>query len=104
LVVEGKHFCICITFLSASVWAQATSGDVTGTVFDATGAIIPNATVVANNDATGVKTAVESNVGGVYRFTNLPAGRYTLLASANGFSSSTLKNVDVTLTALSQPI
>ena len=93
-------FCACLAFLSGSAWAQATSGDLTGTVFDATGAVIPNATVVANNDATGVKTAVPSNVGGVYRFTNLPTGRYTLVASATGFSTDTVKNVDVTLNSV----
>src|SRR5450432_2506157 len=90
-------FCICAAFCPVTVRAQATSGDLTGTVFDASGATIPNATVIALNDATGVKSAAQTNAGGVYRFTNLPIGRYTLLGSASGFSSNTLKNVDLTL-------
>src|SRR5580704_7095457 len=87
----------CLLISTALLFAQANSGDLTGTVFDSSGAAIPNATVVALADSTGVRTTAQTNVGGVYRFTNLSVGRYTLTASASGFSSDTLKNVDVTL-------
>jgi Carboxypeptidase regulatory-like domain/TonB dependent receptor len=90
-------FCLCISFCSGTAWAQANSGDLTGSVFDSSGAAIPNATVVALADETGVRTSATTNAGGVYRFTNLPAGRYTITASATGFTTDTLKNVDVTL-------
>ncbi len=90
--------CAFSLMLSANtLFAQASSGDLTGTVFDTSGAAIPNATVVALDDSTGVRTNAQTNAGGVYRFTNLPAGRYTLTASASGFSTDTLKNVDVIL-------
>ncbi|HLK22368.1 MAG TPA: TonB-dependent receptor [Bryobacteraceae bacterium] len=69
----------------------------TGSVLDSSGAAIPNATVIASNDETGVQTTTQSNAGGVYRFTNLPVGRYTITASATGFTTDTLKNVDVAL-------
>jgi LPXTG-motif cell wall-anchored protein len=77
--------------------AQAISGDLTGTVFDSSGAAIPGATVVATHDATGVKTTATANGDGVYRFSNLPIGRYTVSGSASGFSSDDLKNVDIAL-------
>jgi hypothetical protein len=86
-----------LTISANTLFAQANSGDLTGTVFDTSGAAIPNATVVALDDSTGVRTNAQTNAGGVYRFTNLPAGRYTLTASASGFSTDTLKNVDVIL-------
>jgi len=89
--------CLCLSIFSGTAYAQANSGDLTGTVFDASGAAIPNATVVALEDETGVRTSATTNAGGGYRFTNLPAGRYTLTASAAGFTTDTLKNVDVTL-------
>src|SRR5580698_1597614 len=90
--------CVFSLMISANtLFAQANSGDLTGTVFDTSGAAIPNATVVALDDSTGVKTTAQTNAGGVYRFTNLPVDRYTLTASASGFSTDTLKNVDVTL-------
>jgi Carboxypeptidase regulatory-like domain/TonB dependent receptor len=87
----------CLLISTAPLFAQANSGDLTGTVFDTSGAAIPNATVVALDDSTGVRTTAQTNAGGVYRFTNLPAGRYTLTASAAGFTTDTLKNVDVIL-------
>jgi hypothetical protein len=79
------------------VRAQAISGDVTGTVLDSSGAAIPGATVMALNDATGVKTTALSNDNGVYRFTNLLVGTYTITGSASGFASDTLKNIELTL-------
>src|SRR5579863_3206916 len=89
--------CLCLTFFSGSVYAQANSGDLTGAVLDSSGAAIPNATVEALNDETGVKYTAQTNASGVYRFSNLPVGRYTLTAAASGFSTDTLKNVDLTL-------
>jgi hypothetical protein len=87
----------CFAFYAGSAQAQAISGDLTGTVFDSSGAAIPGATVVALDDATGVKSSTTANANGVYRFSNLPIGRYTLTASATGFASDQLKNVDLTL-------
>jgi hypothetical protein len=87
---------VTLVFPIAS-FGQAISGDLTGTVYDATGAAIPNAGVEAVNDATGVKSSAQTSAAGVYRFTNLPVGRYTVTAAATGFSAATLKNVDLTL-------
>src|ERR1039457_3844776 len=87
----------CFVFCSGSARAQAISGDLTGTVLDVSGATIPNASVVALNDATGLKTTAQTNAEGVYRFTNLPIGRYTIAASATGFTRDELKNVHLTL-------
>src|SRR5271170_7994127 len=58
-------FCIGLTF-TGTAFAQANSGDLTGTVLDTSGAAIPNAIVTALNDETGVKTAAQTNSGGVY--------------------------------------
>jgi len=89
--------CLCLSFFSGTAYAQANSGDLTGAVLDSSGAAIPNATVEALNDETGVKYTAQTNASGVYRFSNLPVGRYTLTAAASGFSTDTLKNVDLTL-------
>ncbi|PYS38750.1 MAG: hypothetical protein DMG14_16440, partial [Acidobacteria bacterium] len=56
------------------VWAQAISGNLTGTVVDATGATVPNATVEITNAGTGIKTTSKTGVDGLYRFNNLPVG------------------------------
>ncbi len=84
----------------AIVRAQAVSGDVTGIVADASGAGIPNANVLARNEATGVKASTTSNDNGIYRLSNLPIGRYTITGTASGFASNSLKGVDVSLSTV----
>ena len=94
-------FCLCFSFFySQSAYAQAISGDLTGTVLDSSRAAIPNATVIATNDDTGVQSTTQTNAGGVYRFSNLPVGRYTVTASVTGFTTDTLKNVDLVLNTI----
>ena len=77
--------------------AQLTTGDIAGTVSDQSGAVIAKATVTATNDATGVKSTVSSTSSGDFHFVSLPAGMYTLQASAQGFSPFTLKGFQVQL-------
>jgi hypothetical protein len=78
-------------------FGQAISGDVIGTVLDATGATIPNVTVTAENQQTGVKTTAKTNPLGEYRISNLLVGTYSLTASAPGFAVASLKNLGVEL-------
>jgi hypothetical protein len=61
------------------------SGSITGTISDPTGAVIPGASVTATNVATGVKTTRQTTATGVYLLTPLPAGEYSVSASATGF-------------------
>jgi len=82
---------------SPPTFAQATSGNVAGTVKDPTGAVIPQVTITATNDATGVATNTTSNGSGEYLIQNLPASTYTLKATATGFSPAVIKNVHVVL-------
>jgi hypothetical protein len=81
--------------------AQTVSGELTGTVYDSTGAAIPNATVTATNTETGVQTAAETTSTGQYRLRNLPAGTYNLNAAAAGFTASQVKNIAVNLNVTS---
>ncbi|HUJ23365.1 MAG TPA: carboxypeptidase regulatory-like domain-containing protein [Bryobacteraceae bacterium] len=77
--------------------AQAISGDLVGAITDATGAGVPQATVTATNDATGVKSIATADAAGGYRFANLPAGTYTLTTTAPGFTTTSIKAVQVQL-------
>ncbi len=81
----------------ANLNGQVISGDLIGTITDASNAAVPNVTVTATNDATGVKSTTTTNASGEYRFTNLLAGVYTLSVNAAGFTPITLKNVAVQL-------
>ncbi len=77
--------------------AQLVSGNLTGTVYDASGATIPNATVVAHNDATGVDSTTNSLSAGEYHISNLPAGAYTITVTAPGFGKAEIKGIQVEL-------
>ncbi|MGI8773328.1 MAG: TonB-dependent receptor domain-containing protein [Acidobacteriaceae bacterium] len=83
--------------LTQGAHAQATSGAVVGTIADASGAAIPNATVNAVNVDTKVASSTTANASGEYRIDNLLAGRYNISASAPGFSTYTLENFTVQL-------
>ena len=61
---------IAVLFSLAS-FAQSTSGNLVGTILDASGAAVPSATVTALNVDTGVKATAKSNENGEYRFSNL---------------------------------
>src|SRR5690242_777517 len=84
---------------SLPTFAQLTSGNVTGTVFDPTSATVPGATVVARNTATGVENTTTSTSAGGYRFENLPIGTYTISVTAPGFTKAEVENVRVELNA-----
>src|SRR5689334_4277339 len=81
----------------ALVFGQAISGDLVGTIQDASGAGIPGASVSVVNDATNIRTMATANDAGEYRISNLPAGAYTMTATGTRFGTATLKGVKVSL-------
>src|ERR687885_456998 len=75
--------------------AQATTGVLTGTVADPTGAAIPNAKVTAKNQDTGKEDTTTASGEGVYSFPTLPPGKYTVTVEAPGFKRAVTTDVDV---------
>jgi hypothetical protein len=69
--------------------AQTVTGAVRGTVTDASGAIVPGATVTVTNTATGVKTVATTNQSGEYSIRFLQIGNYKLAIEAAGFDTAT---------------
>ena len=88
---------IALLCACCAIFAQSVSGDLAGTVFDASGATIPNATIVGKNDATGVETTTKSTATGEYHLSNLPPGTYTITVTASGFTKSQIRGVAVAL-------
>jgi hypothetical protein len=100
--MKMKHFkmlgTIATLVLSASfAFGQATSGAIVGTVKDATGAVIPNATVTAVNAATGVSTTAKSGRAGDYSLENLLPGNYNVTFTASGFGAYKLSGLEIDL-------
>jgi hypothetical protein len=60
-------------------------GSVSGTVKDASNAVVPNATVKATSIDTGVQQQVATNDQGFYSFPDLPVGRYDIMIEKTGF-------------------
>jgi hypothetical protein len=69
--------------------AQGNAGTVSGTITDATGAAIPNATVTIANPVSGLSRTTTTDAAGHYTFPNLPYNRYHLQANAAGFALAT---------------
>ncbi|WP_420238945.1 carboxypeptidase regulatory-like domain-containing protein [Telmatobacter bradus] len=99
-VRTGLTLCgLAILFLmlsTVSAVAQLSGkGQITGVVTDKTGAVIPGAEVTATSAATGIKTAGKTNGAGIYTFSALDPGLYTLEISAQGFESLKQENIHV---------
>jgi hypothetical protein len=77
-------------------WGQAaTAGTLTGTVTDATGAVVPGTTLTISQPSTGFSRTATANAEGSYAFPNLQAGLYVLKASAHGFADAVYNDVTV---------
>ena len=88
---------VSLLMLVAAANAQGTTGNISGSVTDANGAVIPGATVKATNTATNYSRETNTNEGGAYSFQVLPAGTYRVEVSANNFQTAN-RNVVVNIT------
>ena len=71
--------------LPAAGLAQTISGQISGRVTDASGGVLPGVTVTIVNDGTGFKDTRVTDAAGVYTFTNLRVGTYSVAAELQGF-------------------
>src|SRR5215510_11894446 len=83
---------VCVFMATVSL-AQINNATLTGTVADATGAVLPGVSITATNTATGVVTTAVSNEAGAYNIQSLIPGTYTLSGELPGFQKQTYENV-----------
>src|ERR1017187_2413733 len=88
---------LCLLLSASAAFGQSVTGELVGTIYDATGAVVPGATVTATNTETGIQATATVSTAGQYRLTNLAVGTYNLAVSAKGFSAAQIKNVVVSL-------
>jgi uncharacterized surface anchored protein len=82
ILFRAKFLFLSVSMLAASisVFGQATTGTLRGIVNDPNGALVPGASVVARNEATGVSTVtITTTEDGEFVFTNLLPGTYSVL-------------------------
>ena len=90
----------CLFFLLASTQyglSQVDEGSVTGTVQDASGAVVPNAQVVLLNKDQGITLQVQTGASGEYVFSPVRIGHYSVSVSSPGFSKTTQENLSVSV-------
>ncbi|MEO6923972.1 MAG: carboxypeptidase-like regulatory domain-containing protein, partial [Bryocella sp.] len=89
--------------LSGYAVAQSmTQGGISGTVFDATNAAIPGATIVIRNDATNAELTLKSGAAGEFTAPQLAPGTYTVSISAPAFSTQKQTQVIVAVNQVTQ--
>jgi hypothetical protein len=81
---------ICLLILSGNLvfLAQTGTSHINGSVTDSTGALVPGATVTAQNEGTGVTYQQTTTGTGLYAFPSLPVGNYTITVEHRGFKTA----------------
>jgi hypothetical protein len=82
-----------LLLLTACAHAVEVTARIRGTVTDPTGAVLPNITVTATNQDTGVVTTTTTMANGDYIFQKLPIGTYSVTATGKGFVRFTATGV-----------
>jgi len=83
-----------VIFLPVS-FAQQTTGDISGTVADQSGAAIPGSAMTLTDQATGSVRKTTSDAQGNFSFQKVEIGNYTLNATKEGFKTVAQKNLEV---------
>src|SRR5437867_3939344 len=84
-----------VTLSLGSLQAQSTMGTITGLVTDSSGAVIPNAVVVATNTATGGKAQTVTSSTGNYVIPGLQVGLYEVSVAISGFKTWSRSGINV---------
>lgn len=87
---------LLLTFIAISSRAQfLDQGALTGVVQDPSGAVVPNAKVTLTETDTNLKLTGKTDHSGVYTFSPIKIGHYSITVSAPGFQTTTQQNVSV---------
>ena len=89
-------FLIVLAFSATNICAQTVVGRVSGTVTDASGAVVANASVTATNTANNLTRTATTDGSGFYTVTNLPAGNYTVTAEQVNFKKAVQEGISLT--------
>lgn len=87
-------FCLLMASATAA-FAQSDRGNITGTVKDPSGALVPNAKVTATDLSTNETRDTTTTAEGNYTLSELKADPYRLTVEAQGFKTATIENIQV---------
>lgn len=92
-----RMLCVCLLLAGLGAFAQTDQGAMAGSVYDASGALVPNAQIAARNNQSGTAYQTVSNASGQYRFPQMAIGTYTVIVTAAGFKTATFNQVQITV-------
>src|SRR5499426_420397 len=93
LVVRAASVSLVLVCMLGNAMAQSGNSGLTGTVEDASKALIPGVSIIATNVETGVSTSAITNESGAYNIPSLIPGTYKLTAELAGFRAATYTNI-----------
>jgi len=90
---------VCLLLAASVAQAQGvgTSGDITGTVVDSLGGLLPGVTISVVDTQTGLKRTVATDGAGQYRVAGLSPSTYEVSAALSGFATDLRKSVPVAI-------
>ena len=86
-IFQAIQFVAALSLLALTGVAQTSTSQISGTVRDASGSVVPAAAVTLTNEATGVVQRQNSTAAGVYVFPAINVGTYSVRVEAKGFKS-----------------
>src|SRR5262249_37966075 len=87
---------LCSFVFAAAAAAQTNTGQISGTVKDPSGGVLPGVTVTVTNVATNIARTAVTDDKGAWVVTSLPVGTYTVAAELQGFRKAQKAGVEVT--------
>lgn len=99
-IVKNLLLLAMVLFVGASAaiaQTQAVGGDLSGSVTDPNGAVVPGATVTVKSSATGITRTVTSGDDGSYQIIGLPPGNYEVTATAATFKKVVISPVKISI-------
>src|SRR5579859_6372480 len=84
---------VCIALAAPAGRGQTVNASLSGTITDASGALVPSVTVTATNSETGVAAKVTSDDSGNYTLPSLAPGSYNITFEKAGFSSTVMNGI-----------
>ena len=85
---------VALLLLSVPLAHAQTTAQLTGTVQDSSGAVIPGAEVTLTDESTGIARVVQTNRQGLYAFPALVPGTYTVKVTAKSFQPKEITGID----------
>ena len=96
VTIAGAVLAVCVCMTSTSS-AQTATGQITGTVRDPSGAVMPGVKVAVTNEQTGLTRQTKTGANGDYVLPLLPTGVYVVTGEQTGFKTAIHSGVSLTV-------